>query len=123
MQILDAYSLVKERITVIGIEEEHNCTVYRRLSFLSLNAITQSVLNSVSHEEATMVSSIRLGRSTSHLFSFSPLASSFLFYLIVVWAHCTLVGIGYHFSKTTGIVYLFSLVAFVEFEAYVGEKF
>ena len=41
--------------------------------------------------------------------TFSPLATSFLFYLIVVWAHCTLVGIGYHFSKTTGIVYLFSL--------------
>jgi len=33
-------------------------------------------------------------RSTSHLFSFSPLATSFIFYLIVVWAHCTLVGIG-----------------------------
>ena len=48
--------------------------------------------------------------ATSHLFAFSPLATSFLFYLIVVWAHCTLVGIGYHFSKTTGIVYLFSIM-------------
>ena len=37
---------------------------------------------------------------TSHLFSFPPVATSFLFHLIVVWAHCTLVGIGYHFSKT-----------------------
>jgi len=47
--------------------------------------------------------------ATSHFFSFSPLATSFLFYLIVEWAHCTLVGIGCHFSKTTGIVYLFSI--------------
>ena len=35
MQILDAfsYSLVKERITVIGIEEEHNCTGVQTVAF------------------------------------------------------------------------------------------
>ena len=48
-----------------------------------------------------MVSSLRLlpqpsdpDAATSHLSSFSPLATSFLFYLIVVWAHCTLVVSG-----------------------------
>jgi len=38
MQILDAfstYSLVKGRITVIGIEEEHNCTGVQMVAFSS----------------------------------------------------------------------------------------
>ena len=33
----------------------------------------------------------------------------FFFLFIVVWAHYTLVGIRYHFSETTGVVYLFSV--------------
>jgi len=44
-------------------------------------------------------------RSRQPPFSLSFLAASFYFYLIVVWAHCTLVGIVYHFGKTMGIVY------------------
>ena len=71
--------------------------------------ITQSILNSVSRGvEQTIVSFLRLGttlqfrcRRRSHQapFSFSLLATSPSFYLIVVWAHCALV-IVYHFNKT-----------------------
>jgi len=82
----------------------------RRLSVLSLYTSNLShtqylFLNSVSYEEAvdkTMASSLRLAASaaaTCHLFSFPPLATPFLFYLIVGWAHCTLVSD--QFGKTT----------------------
>ena len=43
---------------------------------------------------------------------FFPVGDLFLFYLIVVWALCTLVGIVYHFRETTGIVYLFSEIIY-----------
>ena len=48
-------------------------------------------------------------RSHQPPFSFSLLATSFHFYLTAVWAHCSLVGIVYHFGKTTGIVHLYSI--------------
>ena len=84
MQILDAfstYSVVKERITVIGIVEGHNCIGVQTVVFSSLNAITQSVLNSASHEEAvgkTMVSSLRLGPPNSQTVAAPATSSLFL---------------------------------------------
>lgn len=59
-----------------------------------------------------MVGSLRLRRLDSRTppvprppatLLFSSLGSLFFILLIVVWAYCTLVSTGYHFSKTTVI--------------------